>query len=86
MTEPRKRHRWKASGDHFYPGPKYWNCVQCGLTKVTEWEEKPYYMMSDSRRWHRFAPPCPPPPDLPPLTSIEADRLARDNKRRAKVE
>jgi hypothetical protein len=21
MNEPRKRHRWEATGDHFYPGP-----------------------------------------------------------------
>jgi hypothetical protein len=58
---PRKRHRWKATNDHFYPGPKYWECIQCGLQKTTEWEEKPRYRrVSDGRTWHRFAPPCPP--------------------------
>jgi hypothetical protein len=55
-----KRHRWKATSDHFYPGPKYWHCIQCGLLKVTEWECKPAYSMRDGRTWHRFAPPCPP--------------------------
>jgi hypothetical protein len=60
VDEPRKRHRWKATHDHFYPGPKYWECIQCGLQKITEWEEKPRYSMRDGRTWYRFAPPCPP--------------------------
>jgi hypothetical protein len=61
---PRKRHRWKATHDHFYSGPKYWQCIQCGLCKMTEWEEKPVYgMPGGGRTWHRFAPPCPPPQD-----------------------
>jgi hypothetical protein len=60
MNESRKRHRWETTGDHWYPGPKGWRCVQCGLLKVTEWQEKPLYRMPDGRTWHRFAPPCPP--------------------------
>jgi hypothetical protein len=63
MNEPRKRHRWEATSDHFYPGPKYWVCIHCGLQKTTEWEEKPnYHFIRDRRtwRWHRFVPSCPP--------------------------
>jgi hypothetical protein len=56
-----KRHRRKPDGDHFYPGPKYWRCINCGLHKITEWEEKPRYHMGN-REWVRFAPPCPPEP------------------------
>jgi hypothetical protein len=37
-NEPRKRHRWKATSDHFYRGPKEWRCIYCGLQKVTEYE------------------------------------------------
>jgi hypothetical protein len=59
------RHRWEPTHDHFFPGPKYWRCVKCGLRKVTEWEEKPEYRMNDGRRWHRFAPPCPPEEKTP---------------------
>jgi hypothetical protein len=61
VNEPRKRHRWKMASDHFYPGPKLWRCIQCGLQKITEFECKPRYNMHDGREWHRFAPPCPPP-------------------------
>jgi hypothetical protein len=57
----RKRHRWKALGDHWFSDPKHWRCIQCGLLKITEWEEKPRYSMGYSREWYRFAPPCPPP-------------------------
>jgi hypothetical protein len=61
MSKPRKRHRWEATSDHFYPGPKNWRCIQCGLLKVTEWEEKPHYTsVNDGRTWYRFAPSCPP--------------------------
>jgi hypothetical protein len=66
-TASTKRHRWEATSDHFYPGPKYWRCIQCGLHKMTEWEQKPQYDMLDGRKWHRFAPPCPPPDHRPAL-------------------
>ena len=62
-----KRHRWEPTTDHFYPGPKYWRCIKCGLGKRTEWEEKPEYTMRDGRVWYRFAPPCPPPELQQPL-------------------
>ncbi len=55
------RHRWEADNDHFYPGPKYWHCVKCGMHKTTEWGAEAVYR-SGKREWHRFAPPCPPPP------------------------
>jgi hypothetical protein len=74
------RHRWRNTDVYLNPGRKYFRCVQCNLLKVTEWDEKPYYTWSDGRTWHRFAPPCPPPPDLPPLTAVAADRLARAAK------
>ena len=60
VSNPRRRHRWKATSDHFFSGPKYWECIHCGLHKVTEWEEKPEYYFPGGRKWHRFAPPCPP--------------------------
>jgi hypothetical protein len=59
MSEKRKRHRWKATNDHWYPGPKYWQCIHCGLKKTTEYCEKPTYHQGE-KRWRRFAPPCPP--------------------------
>jgi hypothetical protein len=61
VEENMARHRWEATHNHFYPGPKYWRCIHCDLLKVTEWEEKPEYRARDGRTWHRFAPPCPPP-------------------------
>jgi len=53
------KHRWKATSDHFYPGPKDWRCIKCGLGKTTDYECKPEYYWG-GRTWWRFAPPCPP--------------------------
>ena len=60
-----RRHRWAPPGDHFFPGPKYWRSLKCGLQKMTEFECKPSYRWTDGRTWKRFAPPCPP--DAPPI-------------------
>jgi hypothetical protein len=62
MNDPMasKRHRWEPTDDHFYPGPKPWRCIKCGLQKITEYEEKPTYRWHDGRTSKRFAPPCPP--------------------------
>ncbi len=58
-----KRHRWRATADHFYSGPKYWVCKDCGLRRVTEYDEDTRYSEGDGgRTWRRYAPPCPPPP------------------------
>ena len=82
------RHRWEATSDHFYPGPKYWRCVHCDLSKLTEWEVPPRYSSNDGREWYRFAPPCPPPADLPSLTRLDAEarHLASHKAARAKSE
>lgn len=75
-----KRHRWKAIGDHWYPGEKYWRCINCGLRKTTVYEEKPHYEIRDSgelREWHRFAPPCPPIPSTPTNATTGPDRIPK---------
>jgi hypothetical protein len=56
----KQRHRWKATHDHFFPGPKYFRCIKCRLGKMTEWEEYPKYFEPGGRTWERYAPPCPP--------------------------
>jgi hypothetical protein len=55
-----RRHRWEPTSDHWYPGPKDWRCIKCGLRKVTEYESKPTCRWTDGRTWKRFAPLCPP--------------------------
>jgi hypothetical protein len=83
-AQPRsKRHRWEATHNHFYPGPKYWKCIHCGLSKRTEWEEKPVYTMRE-RIWYRFAPPCPPPDVGGHLDEVQAIRAANKEATRAK--
>jgi hypothetical protein len=58
MNSPRKRHRWKSL-DTYLPN-KNWECTQCGLHKVTEYDSDNLYTMRDGRTLYRFAPPCPP--------------------------
>jgi hypothetical protein len=75
---PRKRHRWKSL-DTYLPN-KNWECTQCGLHKITEYDSDNLYMMRDGRTWHRFAPPCPPPDQacMTPGKQFEAEVLFLD--------
>jgi hypothetical protein len=58
-TERKRRHRWKSL-DTYLPN-KHWECTQCGLHKVTEYDSDNLYTLGNDRSWYRFAPPCPPP-------------------------
>jgi hypothetical protein len=80
LTSKGTRHRWEATDGHLCSGPKYWRCVKCGLSKITEWEEKPRYHTGDGREWIRFAPPCPP--GSTPSLAREADAQAEARRRR----
>jgi hypothetical protein len=59
-----RRHRWQ---EDLSPGrgPKYWECIKCGLHKVTEYDSDNHYYTvgrGPQREWSRYAPPCPPEP------------------------
>jgi hypothetical protein len=58
------RHRWEdIDGFRWMRGdPERSRCIKCGMRRTKQYDEENIYELN-SRRWSRFAPPCPPPPE-----------------------
>src|SRR5262245_24820855 len=77
----RKRHRWTEKlFSNLGSGPKFYDCADCGLQKITEWDEVVRYSLGN-RGWSRFVPTCPPSPDDPGLSWHEAEIRSRHLKK-----